>query len=172
VTSVHYPLEPKSTAYLEPGQYWGLPLSDGRFACGRVLAVPREPDPFIPVSSRIFLAGLHRWVGDAPPTADDVAGAELLAQGFVHIKAIREHGGRVLGIRPLEADGIVPDRWLSHGGGGTVWVYEGATRLHPATAADADLPIVSMWGYSVISVIAEHVFVDGKELSSQGSNDS
>ncbi len=169
MTSVRYPFEPKSTAFLEPGQFWAVPLSDRRFACGRVLAVPREPDPFIPVSSRIFLAGLHRWVGDAPPTADGIAGVELLAQGFVHILAIRNHGGSVLGIRSLEADGIVPDRWLSHGGGGTVWVYEGATRLHPGTAADADLPIVSVWGYSVISVIAEHVFVAGKELPSQGS---
>jgi hypothetical protein len=161
VTSVRYPFEPKSTALLEPGQFWGVPLSDGRFACGRVLAVPRAPDPFIPVSSRIFLAGLHDWVGDAPPTTHDIAGAGLLAQGFVHILAIRKHGGRVLGMRPLEADRIVPDRWLSHAGGGTVWVYEGATRLHHATAADADLPIVSTWGYSVISVIAEQYFVEG-----------
>jgi hypothetical protein len=158
-----YPFEPKSTARLEPGQFWGVPLSNGRFACGRVLAVAREPDPFIPVSSRIFLAGLHRWVGDAPPTADEIAGANLLAQGFVHILAIRKHGGSLLGIRPLEADGIIPDRWLSHAGGGTVWVYEGATRLHPATAADADLPIVSTWGYSVISVIAEQFLVGGDE---------
>jgi hypothetical protein len=159
VTTVAYPFEPKSTAYLEPGQFWGVPLSDGRFACGRVLAVPREPDPFIPVSSRIFLAGLHRWVGDAPPTSEDIAGAGLLAQGFVHIRAIREHGGSLLGMRSLEADGVVPHRWLSHAGGGTVWVYEGAIRLRPATAADATLPIVSTWGYSVISVIAEDAFV-------------
>jgi hypothetical protein len=161
VSAVSYPFEPKSTARLEPGQFWGVPLSDGRFACGRVLAVPRQPDPLIPVSSRIFLAGLHGWVGDAPPTSADIAGVGLLAQGFAHIRAIREHGGSLLGMRPLEADGLVPDRWLSHAGGGTVWVYEGATRLRPATAADASLPIVSTWGYSVISVIAEQYLVGG-----------
>src|SRR5262249_10570900 len=34
-----YPFVPRSTAYLRPGQFWAIPLSDGRFACGRVLAL-------------------------------------------------------------------------------------------------------------------------------------
>ena len=38
-----YPFEPKSNAHLMPGQFWGVPLSDGRWACGRVLAVQTEP---------------------------------------------------------------------------------------------------------------------------------
>ena len=166
MTEIHYPFEPKSNAYLIPGQFWGVPLSDGRFACGRVLDVPREPDDFIPVSSRIFLAGLQRWVGDAPPTSEDIAGADLLAQGFAHIKAIRENGGSVLGIRPLELDSVVPRRWRSHVAGGTVWVYEGANRLGPATASDASLPVITTWGFKVITVIAEHVLIAGKELPS------
>jgi hypothetical protein len=164
VTSVRYPFEPKSTAHLEPGQFWGLPLSDGRFGCGRVLAVPRDADPFVPASTRIFLAGVHRWVGDAPPTGDDIAGAELLAQGFAHVRTIRENGGQVLGRRPLELDGLIPRHWRSHEAGGTVWVYEGSTRLRPATAADASLPVMTTWGFKVISVIAEHVLVAGKNL--------
>jgi hypothetical protein len=27
-----YPFEPKSNTWLEPGQFWGVPLSDGRYA--------------------------------------------------------------------------------------------------------------------------------------------
>jgi hypothetical protein len=164
VTSVRYPFEPRSTAHLEPGQYWGLALSDGRFGCGRVLAVPRDADPFVPASTRIFLAGVHRWVGNAPPTCDDIAGAELLAQGFAHVRTIRESGGQVLGHRPLELDGVAPRHWRSHEAGGTVWVYAGARRLRPATAADASLPVMTTWGFKVISVIAEHVLVAGNEL--------
>ena len=34
-----YPFEPRSNVHLRPGQFWGVPLSDGRWACGRVLAV-------------------------------------------------------------------------------------------------------------------------------------
>ena len=160
-----YPFEPKSNAHLLAGQFWGIPLSDGRFGCGRVLAVPREPDMFVPVGSRMFLAGVHRWVGASPPTGDAIAGAPLLAQGFAHVRAIRENGGSVLGRRLLVLDDLLPARWRTHEAGGTVWVYEGATRLHLATAADARLPIMSTWGYNVVSVVAEHVLVGGRELA-------
>ncbi|WP_104434997.1 Imm26 family immunity protein [Kineococcus xinjiangensis] len=33
-----YPFQPRSTSYLQPGDFWAVPLSDSRFACGRVLA--------------------------------------------------------------------------------------------------------------------------------------
>jgi hypothetical protein len=150
-----YPFVPKSNRWLAAGQFWAVPLSDGRFACGRVLDVPREPDIHVTVARTIFLAGLLDWVGDAPPTDMAIAGAGLLAQGFAHIKAITTTGGDVLGQRDLDADGIVPAMWRSHEGGGTVWVYEGARRLRPATAADRDLQLMTTWGYSVISVLAE-----------------
>jgi hypothetical protein len=165
---VTYPFEPKSNAYLEAGQYWAVPLSNGRFACGRVLAVPREPDPFYAVNSRMFLAGLLRWVGDQPPDSDSIARARLLSQGFAHVLTIRENGGSVLGRRSLESDGLVPDHWRSHEGGGTVWVYEGSRRLRPATADDSSLPLISTWGFKVISRIAERVLVEGVELPRSG----
>jgi hypothetical protein len=153
-----FPFVPKSNRWLEAGQFWSVPLSDGRFACGRVLDVPREPGLHVPVSSRIFLAGLLDWVDGAPPTFGSIAGAGRFAQGFAHIKAITTTGGRVLGHRALEADGIGPALWRSHDAGGTVWVYEGARRLGPATAADRDLPVMSTWGFAVISVLADEHF--------------
>jgi hypothetical protein len=158
-----YPFVPKSNRWLKPGQFWAVPLSDGRFACGRVLDVPHEPDVHVLVSTKTFLAGLLDWVGDAPPTAGSIAGAGLFAQGFAHIKAITTTGGEVLGQRDLEADDIVPAAWRSHEGGGTVWVYEGARRLRAATAADRALPLMTTWGYSVISVMAEGAFATGAE---------
>jgi hypothetical protein len=157
--SPDYPFVPKSSTYLAAGQFWAIPLSDGRFACGRVLDVPRDPDPLILVGTRAFLAGLIDWVGDSPPDGDAIAGSRLIAQGFAHIKAITTTGGSILGLRPLELDGLVPMRWKSHEGGGTVWVYEGATRLHPITPEERSLPIQSVWGYSVIRDYAERTFV-------------
>ena len=53
----------------------------------------------------------------------------------------------------------MPAPWRSHEAGGTVWVYEGARRVRPATAADHNLPVMSTWGYSVIRVLAEQRFV-------------
>ncbi|WP_242624328.1 Mu transposase C-terminal domain-containing protein [Micromonospora kangleipakensis] len=35
-----YPFAPRSNRHLRAGQYWALPLRNGRFACGRVMAVP------------------------------------------------------------------------------------------------------------------------------------
>ena len=154
-----YPFIPKSSAYLEPGQFWAIPLSDGRFGCGRILAVPREPDPNLMVGTRAFLAGLLDWVAERPPDGDAIAGTRLVAQGFAHIKAITTTGGSVLGLRPLQLDGIVPARWKSHQAGGTVWVYEGATRLHPITPDERSFPIISIWGYSFIRDLAERRFV-------------
>lgn len=154
-----YPFVPKSNRWLEAGQFWSVPLSDGRFACGFVLDVPREPDVHAPVSTKTFLAGLLDWVGGVPPTSGSIAGAGLFAQGFAHIKAITRTGGQVLGCRGLEVDGITPALWRSHeGGGGTVWVYAGARRLRPVVAADRDLPVIGTWGYSVISVLADSTF--------------
>jgi hypothetical protein len=159
VASVAYPFEPRSNAHLEAGQFWGIPLSDGRFACGRVLAVPRSPDPAYPVNARTFLAGLLDWVGDAPPTSASIAGATSRAQGFVHIKAIRENGGVVLGTRPLELDGIEPGQWLSHPIDRVTWVYAGATPIRPAGLDDAGLPVIEGWGFKLIERLAEGAFV-------------
>ena len=158
---MHYPFEPRSTARLEPGQFWAVPLSDGRFACGRVLDVPRANDPQIPVSTRTFLAGLMDWVADVPPTSDGIAGARLLEQGFAHIRAIRQTGGELLGRRPLELDGIEPYLWLTASFIPQAWVYRGATPVRRPDPQDASLPILHVWGYRVISVIAERAFVAG-----------
>jgi hypothetical protein len=154
-----YPFVPKSNRFLAPGQYWAVPLSDGRFGCGRVLDVPPSGDLHVPANARMFLAGLLDWVGPQPPTDQSIVGAGLIAQGFAHIKTILTTGGEVLGWRDLEADGIVPAPWRSHEAGGTVWIYEGARRVRPATADDRDLPLMSTWGYAVITVIAEQQFV-------------
>lgn len=156
---MEYPFEPRSTAHLRSGQFWAIPLSDGRFACGRVLDVPKVPDPLIPVSSRIFLAGLLDWVSAAVPAEPTIAGAPLLEQGFAHVKAIRETGGAVLGIRPLHDDGIEPRLWLTSGLASQAWVYRGAEPVRHASLNDAGLPVLGVWGYRVISVLAEHAFV-------------
>jgi hypothetical protein len=124
-----------------------------------VLDVPREPDLHVPVGRMLFLAGLLDRVGPTPPTSRAIAGAGLLAQRFGHVKAITTTGAAVLGRRDLEADHIEAALWRSHERGGTVWVYEGARRVRPATAADRELPVMGTWGYSVITVLAEQQFV-------------
>lgn len=165
VAAPPYPFEPKSNAHLLPGQFWGVPLSDGRWACGRVLARKTESDDYFPGNSRTFLAALMDWEGDDPPTADGIEGREVVAQGWAHILTIRENGRLVLGHRDLALDGIRGLREVTHRLGGTVMLYEGATPVRPATREEAaTMPVLSTWGFRVISVLAERLFVKRLQL--------
>ena len=106
-----YPFVPRSNAKLWPGQFWAIPLSDGRFACGRVLAI--DVDKAYGGRST-FVAGLMDWVGRDPPNAQNIAGAPLLEVGSAHIGVIQESGSAVLGERPLEADGLALPAKITH----------------------------------------------------------
>jgi len=99
-----YPFVPKSNRYLEPGQFWALPLSDGRYGCGRVMVAPA----FGKKDRVYFIGGLADWIGVEPPSHDAIAGAEVLAQAKMHFEAISKTGGAVLGMRPLEVDRLEP----------------------------------------------------------------
>jgi hypothetical protein len=85
-----YPFDPKSNRLLLAGQFWALPLADGRFAVGRVMAVPA----FGEKDRRGFVAGLMNWIGTAPPHADALASGTVVAQGATRIDAITNTGGR------------------------------------------------------------------------------
>ncbi|HEX4983649.1 MAG TPA: hypothetical protein VFV63_18220, partial [Ilumatobacteraceae bacterium] len=133
-----------------------------------VLAVKRESDAYFPGNSRIFLAGLMGWDSDDPPTADGLIDSVLVAQGWAHIVTIQRNGGQILGHRDLALDGIRGLREVSHRGGGTVMLYEGATAVRPATVEEAAvMPVMSTWGYKVISVLAERLFVQRLPLAKQ-----
>jgi hypothetical protein len=150
------PFVPKSTAALIPGQFWALPLSDGSFGCGRVIQLA----PAGMRGARVtFLAAVLDWVSRSRPTSAAIAGAPCVSQGRVHIKAVTETGGEILGHRPLELDGIAP--WLFRGS--DYWrnssVQEGLIPIRPQTPADDELPVFSTWGYKFAWGIAEDRFV-------------
>lgn len=96
------PFVPKTNAHLLPGDFWALPLRDGRYGAGRVLA----RQAFGPSDRTGVTVGLLDWVGAEPPTQQDIAGRAVVAWGLSHVETIAKTGGRVLGYRPLEADDI------------------------------------------------------------------
>jgi hypothetical protein len=100
-----YPFVPKSNRYLRAGQYWALPLRDGRFACGRVMAVPA----FGPRDRVGVVVGLMDWLGQGPPTSEQIVGRSVLEQAKSRFEAITNTGGEVLGMRLLDLDGLVAD---------------------------------------------------------------
>ena len=103
-----YPFVPRSNVHLEPGQLWSVPLRDGRFGCGRVLAIDRSAAYG---GRTLFTGALHDWVGTDAPTSAAIAGSPVIAVGRAHVRVIADGGGEVLGMRPLGVDGIeVPDQ--------------------------------------------------------------
>lgn len=157
-----YPFVPKSTSYMREGQYWDIPLSNGRYACGRVMQFDYSSGR---KASRTFLAGLLDWVGDDLPASDAIAGAKLLEQGKVHIKTINYIGGAIRGFRSLEQDNISPLLKLSHMPGNDCWLLRGYEWLRLATLEERkSLYIQSTWGYGVIKIAAEQYFVTKKPI--------
>jgi hypothetical protein len=153
-----YPFEPKSTRSLTPGDYWAVPLADGSFACGRVLQTEGD---HLPTPSRTFFGGLHAWLGTSAPTSEQVAGATFVDFGIMHIRAIVRVGERVLGNRPLEADGIELPLMLDAHGGPTARVVRGAQTLRTARREEwGTLPVLGFWGYDFIQTLAEKMARD------------
>lgn len=156
---IGYPFEPKSIAGLRAGQFWAVPLSDGQYACGRVLHVPGKADSLY-LNARIFLAGLMDWSAFRPPTSETIAGCRILAQGRMHVAAIRDTGSLIIGQRDLELDSLTGLREISHRAGATVWLYQGGRQLRPATEEERrTLPVMSAWGRQIIQLLAEKHFV-------------
>lgn len=106
----------------------------------------------------IFLAGILDWRGSVPPSSDSIAGARCIDQGEAHIRTILHTGGAILGWRSLSADGIEP--WLFRGAAyhRNSFVFRGCTPVRPQTSTDSELPVRSVWGYNVVTVIAESHF--------------
>ncbi|KMM38484.1 Imm26 family immunity protein [Guptibacillus hwajinpoensis] len=151
---VTYPFVPKSNKFLLPGQFWAIPLESGRYACGRVMQVSRE-------DTRGFLAGLMDWIGDGPPTIDNIEGYKIIDQGDAHIKTIQETGmdGTILGFRSLELDNIEPGYFKSaeffdeH-----CILMKGYEELRPIIKGEWErFPTFSTWGYLFIKELADHL---------------
>lgn len=104
----------------------------------------------------MLLAGLMNWVGDAPPTAEDLEGCKTLAQGQIHLRSIWETGGEILGNRPLTLEGIEADQFLSESPGKSCMLMRGYEPVRLASATEQrQLPVFSTWGYLVIQSKAQ-----------------
>jgi hypothetical protein len=105
-----YPFAPKSTAFLERGQFWAIPLRDGSFGAGCVLGFHYPPANFPngTRSSRVFIAGVLGWHESEPPTANALFGKIVVEHAFAHIKVVTAAGGLILGKAHLKLSGL-PD---------------------------------------------------------------
>ena len=121
----------------------------------------RQPRSDLFTKTQAFFGGLHDWVGDVPPTKQDVAKAALVAFGAMHVKAIRKTGGEILGNVPLtESQSEIPELMDSHGGP-AARILKGAKFQRAARRDEwGKVPVLSFWGYDVIKLIAESRFAN------------
>ncbi|HEX6053175.1 MAG TPA: hypothetical protein VFZ21_28100 [Gemmatimonadaceae bacterium] len=147
-----YPFRPKSTASLEPGQFWAVPIRGGYFGCGRVLQLRCSQ---LGKTRTAFFGGLQDWIGDAPPTSESIAGTGIARYGAMHLKAITEVGGEVLGVRPLDLDGFVlPELNSAYSLGANVLI--GADIVRVAREDEwGTRPVLQYWSYGYIEQLAE-----------------
>lgn len=160
--AVAYPFVPKSTAYLEPGCFWPVRLSDGRWSAATVLAVGPVPGSATSsLHSRSFTAGLLTWTGNEPPRTENLVDADLVDWGDMHVRAITRHGEQILG----RWDGVGtlnPLHMVSHRMGGTVELFtNGRLDGHASREQARSLPLKSTWGLDYLWVVAERVHVRG-----------
>jgi hypothetical protein len=149
-----YPFRPKSSASLAPGQFWAVPLAGGHYACGRVLQLGGSE---VPIKTRAFFGGLQDWIGDDPPTHVSIAGTRIARFGVMHVKAITETGGEILGLRPLELDGIeLPELHSAMSLGAKLLCGADAVRVARQDEWGTR-PVLAYWAYGFIEELAEQL---------------
>lgn len=152
-----YPLIPKSNRHLKAGDYWAIPLSNGKFACGRVLQIPPRDIPY-GKNTYVFI-GLLDWCSEQRPTFDTISNVKILEQGRAHFKTILKHGGHILGNRPLELDRI-EITLETNAAGPPCSVVSGFIQLRNAVPSDfKKYENASTWGFDVVLILAEKFFV-------------
>ncbi len=153
-----YPFVPKSTRSLQPGDFWPVPLPNGRYACGRVLQLGGT---LVPTPTRGFFGALMDWCGDHPPTSADLRGRGFLEVGVMHLRAITEIGKHIAGHRSLEEDGLEVPLIFDQESIVGARVCRGAEPLRAAKRSEQGLyPVIGYWGYDFIQALAEERFAE------------
>ena len=159
--NITYPFTPKSNAHIRPGHFWPIRLSNGKFACGIVLDLPRERGTH---GTRNFYAGLLDWVGDSKPTVESLEASALkvLKQGSVHIKTILEYDEAIEGQIDLGKNNLAPAlvvdqiNYSLHSK-----ILRGYEVVRKATIEDhVNLENHSTWGYAVMNIQANRLLAD------------
>lgn len=100
----NYPFVPTKASEIQDGDFYFIPLSNGKFACGRVLLIKKKSGR----RTKTVLVGLQDWSGENHPTKEDIHECKIIEQGVIHINSIGYVGGEVIGHKPFDEDGLKP----------------------------------------------------------------
>ena len=106
-------------------------------------------------SRKVFLAALIDWHGPDKPTATELQGRQVVAQGLGHVKMILEGFGWITGSLP---PGIAPPEpllWTEHLGGSSWGLFRGLELVARIQGDESEkYPRRRTWGYGVINLLA------------------
>lgn len=146
-----YPLVPKKASEIQEGDYYYIPLSNGKYACGRLLEIQRKSGR----RTKTILVGLHNWSGDAYPTKEDIHQCEIIKQGVIHLNSISHVKGEILGHKPLSEDDLKPLLQMEAG-----YLIDGFENIGEIPVEDyKKYSRRSSYGLNVIKLLSEKHFV-------------
>ncbi|WP_445364512.1 Imm26 family immunity protein [Microbulbifer sp. ANSA003] len=146
-----YPHIPKKASEIKEGEFFYIPLSNGSFACGRLLAIEKKSGR----KTKSILVGLHDWAGENYPTKEDIHNCAIIEQGVMHINSIGHVGGQVIGFKPLSEDNLEPMPQFEAG-----YLIQGFDNLGEIPTEEYDNYTRRVtYGLNVIRLKAEHHFI-------------
>ncbi len=146
-----YPFIPTKVSEIKEGDFFYIPLSNGWFACGRVLLFKRKSDR----KTKSILVGLHNWTGKDYPTKVNIHMCPIIEQGVMHINSISHVGGEIIGCKAPKEDGLKPLLQLEAG-----YLISGFDNLGSLPTRNyKKYSYRSTYGLNVIKLLAEKHFV-------------
>lgn len=146
---------PAKASEISEGDFYFIPLSDGSYACGRILAFQKKNGR----KTQRVLVGLHDWSGKQHPTHSDIHESPIIEQGVMHINSINQVGGNIIGCKALEEDGLKPLLQFEAG-----CLLDGFENLGKLPTEDyKKYSRRATYGLDVIRILAEKNFVKNEE---------
>lgn len=149
-----YPFVPTKASEIEDGDFYFISLSNGRYACGRILLIKRKSGR----RTKTVLVGLHDWSGADHPTKEDIHECKIIEQGVIHINSIGHVEGAIIGHKPLEEDNLKPLLQFEAG-----YLLDGFESIGKLPVEDYEkYSRRSTYGLNVIRLLAEKHFVNNR----------
>ena len=146
-----YPFVPKKASEIKEGDFYYIPLSNGHYACGRLILIKKKSGR----KTQSILVGLHDWSGSKYPTKEDIHQCKIVEQGVMHVTSIGHVGGEVIENKPLEEDNLKPLLQFEAG-----YLLDGFENIGILAAKDYDkYSHRYTYGLDVIRLLAETRFV-------------
>ena len=147
-----YPFVPTKASEIQDGDFYSIPLTNGKFACGRLLLIKKKSGR----RTKAILVGLHDWSGEKHPTKEDIHECNIIEQGVIHINSIGYVGGEIVGHKPLDEDNLKPLLQFEAG-----YLLDGFENIGHIPVEDyKKYSRRSTYGLDVIRLLAEKHFVN------------